>query len=510
VGKPPFLYPDNLETPTYTSFVNANLNRQKMVYAGANDGMLHGFDAATGEEEFAFIPGGVFANLHHLTDPNYLHHFYVDGTPTIGDVFYNSAWHTILVGGLNKGGKTIFALDVTDPSLFDDEANADRIFRWEFSDTELGYTYSRPAIVRMHNGKWAAVFGNGYNNSGNGKAYLYVVDIEDGTQIAKIDTGVGSSTTPNGLATPAVVDLNGDSIVDYVYAGDLQGNMWKFNVTNAAANNWAVAYTDVSNNPAPLFTALASNGTAQPITSKPEVGRGPRGVGMMIYFGTGKYMELADKAPSQRQAFYAVHDPNTLTAADRIPGRASLTQQTILAQTSVTIGARTIPIRVTSNTPMGLRGWYMDLVEPPTPPGTFRGEMQVSDSILRNGRIIFTTLIPDADLCSAGGSSWLMEMDALSGARLQETPFDLNNDGQFTSADFVTVTLADGSSLTTAISGLQSEVGIAQRPGILSGETAEYKYLSGSAQDAALSNIQRAVENPGPNARGRQSWRQIK
>ena len=149
----------------------------------------------------------------------------------------------------------------------------------------------------------------------------------------------------------------------------------------------------------------------------------------------------------------------------------------------------------------------MDLLSPNTP--TFRGEMQVSDSVLRNGRIVFTTLIPDADPCSAGGTSWLMEMDALSGSRLLDSPFDNNRDGQFTSADFVSVTI-DGVPMTIPVSGMQSEVGIAQQPGILSGDSLEFKYLSGTTANASGSNIQIAVENPGPNARGRQSWRQIK
>ena len=142
-----------------------------MVYVGANDGMLHGFDAGLnpatmGRERLAFIPAAVFPNLHELTRPNYPfnHRFFVDGTPTMGDAFYGGAWHTVLVGGLNKGGQSIYALDITSPGTFS-EASAGSIFRWEYTDADLGYTYSRPAIVRMANGVWAAVFGNGYNNS---------------------------------------------------------------------------------------------------------------------------------------------------------------------------------------------------------------------------------------------------------------------------------------------------------------------------------------------------------
>jgi len=210
-----------------------------------------------------------------------------------------------------------------------------------------------------------------------------------------------------------------------------------------------------------------------------------------------------------------VIDRNTNALSDIVSGRSVMTQQIIKVEQNFTFttpsGATvTLPLRVTTdNAVTGAtgRGWYMELLSPNTP--NFRGEMQVSDSVLRNGRIIFTTLIPDPDPCSAGGTSWLMEMEALSGARLEASPLDNNRDGLFTDQDFVTVTI-DGVVVRVAVSGMQSEVGIAQRPGILSGETAEYKYLSGTTASASGSNIQRAVENPGPNARGRQSWRQIK
>jgi type IV pilus assembly protein PilY1 len=265
----------------------------------------------------------------------------------------------------------------------------------------------------------------------------------------------------------------------------------------------------------PLFTAVDSLGVGQPITSKPEVGRGPKGVGMIVLFGTGKFMETGDKSPTQTQTFYGVIDRNSNTLSDIVSGRSVMTQQIIKVEqnfnfTTPSGTTVTLPLRVTTqNAVTGAtgRGWYMDLLSPNTP--TFRGEMQVSDSVLRNGRIIFTTLIPDPDPCSAGGTSWLMEMEALSGARLEASPLDNNRDGLFTDQDFVTVTI-DGVVVRVAVSGMQSEVGIAQRPGILSGDTAEYKYLSGTTASASGSNIQRAVENPGPNARGRQSWRQIK
>ncbi len=155
VGKPPFLYPDifpgGTETP-YSTFVAAHdtpAERAHMVYAGANDGMLHAFDAVTGEERLGFIPGGVFPNLHLLTSTTYTHQYYVDGPPTMGDAFFGGTWHTMLVGGLNKGGKSIYALDITTPGSFS-EANATSIFKWEFTDAaDLGFTYSRPAIVRL-------------------------------------------------------------------------------------------------------------------------------------------------------------------------------------------------------------------------------------------------------------------------------------------------------------------------------------------------------------------------
>jgi type IV pilus assembly protein PilY1 len=300
--------------------------------------------------------------------------------------------------------------------------------------------------------------------------------------------------------------------------------MWKFNLTSATATNWDVAYVSGAVK-SPLFVAKDAAGVVQPITSKPEVGRGPKGVGMIVLFGTGKFMELTDRTPTQTQTFYGVIDENKLAVGDIVSGRSVMTKQEIKVETTINFvtvpdgpdadslpdATVDIPLRVTTqNAVSGTtgRGWYMDLLKPGSPP-VFKGEMQVSDSVLRNGRIIFTTLIPDPDPCSPGGTSWLMEMEALTGGRLTESPFDNNRDGVFNNQDFVTVNI-DGVDVTVPVSGMQSEVGIAQKPGILSSDNAEFKYLSGTTKNAAGSNIQRAVENPGPSARGRQSWRQLK
>lgn len=530
VGKPLFRYSDTLESDKYSDFRAANENRRQMVYAGGNDGMLHGFDAVTGAERLAFIPGAVFKNLYRLTSPGYQHQYFVDGSPNIGDAFFDNDWHTVLVSGLNKGGQGVYALDITDPNGFL-ETNASGTVLWEFSDAndaDLGFTYSRPQIVRMHNGKWVALFGNGYNNtvadgnaSATGNAVLYFVDIDTGALLRKIDTGVGTVddplllSRPNGLATPGAVDLNGDNIIDYVYAGDLFGNLWKFDVRDTNAANWDVAY-DSSGTPLPIFQARDANGKAQPITSRPVVGRGPNGAGMLVLFGTGKYLETTDKvlANLSTQSFYGIIDRNALTGTDIVNGRAELVKQEILVEDTFTFGTETVPLRVTSANAIGpARGWYMDLLSGspgvPPPPG-FKGEMQVSDPILRNGRVIFTTLIPNEDPCDFGGSSWLMEMDAMSGARLDYTPFDNNDDGQFTDEDFVTVTI-DGVEYTIPVSGQKLDNGIAQRPGILVGvapgvaSPPEYKYQPGTSGEIDITR-----ENSGPNAQGRQSWRQIK
>ncbi|MGH8625152.1 MAG: pilus assembly protein [Gammaproteobacteria bacterium] len=555
VGEPQARYENwragDPETGTYSAFESSKAGRAPMVYVGANDGMLHGFDAGDGSERFAYVPASVFKNLNKLTSPTYNHRFYVDGSPIVGDAFFGGSWHTVLVGGLRGGGQGIYALDITDPpktSPPDTEAGIAAKVLWEFTDADdpitstkiegdvdLGYTYSDPNIVRMHNGKWAAVFGSGYNNtesdgatttSTTGNAVLYIVDIADGSLMAKLDTKEGSaqdptgSSRPNGLATAAPIDANGDYIVDYIYAGDLFGNLWKFDVTSSNDNDWKVAYG--STTPDPLFTACfgtscttGATSNYQPITTRPQVGRHPtEPLGFMVYFGTGKYFESGDATPTGQttQSFYGIWDQNPSAAAPF--GRSKLQEQKILKEVPQTFGGASYELRVTEKNPVdyagGKLGWYMDLFNQEGGNTNNFGEKQVTDSILRNDRIIFTTLIPSVDPCDFGGTGWLMELDAGTGGQLSFSPFDLNLDGLFDQYDYVDVDLdGDGVKEKVPASGKKSKEGIIAQPGVVAGtgkdDDKEYKFSSGST-----GNIERTVENAGPGYAGRTSWRELK
>jgi type IV pilus assembly protein PilY1 len=452
VGRPPFRYRDSLETTPYSSFANKTevANRTPIVYVGANDGMLHGFNANTGAEEIAYVPSPVYTNLSRLTGQSYSHRYFVDGSPMVGDVFIDKGngkeWRTVLVGGLNKGGRGYFALDVTDPGKFKEDNAADLVL-WEFTeanDADLGYSFSQPSIVKMANGKWAAIFGNGYNNvsPGSGKGFIYILFIERGvdgtwtlnTDYVKLATDKGDATTPNGIAGVTAVDVNRDEIVDYIYAGDLEGNLWRFDVSNPQNLNesgWITAIQDTSAS-AKRRTLLFKTKTGQPITQYPAVTRHPLG-GLLVYFGTGKYLESSDNNVSgaTTQTFYAIWDRGlgeTVT-------NTNLLQQTV----DSTSNKGGFDVRLTSNnsvkwataaTPAAGThlGWYMDL---PT-----QGERSVNPALVREGKIIFSTTIPASVPCEPGNDGWLMELDGFTGGRLPDT-FDLNGNGSIDDGDLV-------------------------------------------------------------------------
>ncbi|STX28217.1 type IV fimbrial biogenesis PilY1-like protein [Legionella beliardensis] len=490
----------------YSTFKTNNAERAAVIYVGANDGMLHALDANNGNELFAYVPSSVFSNLNQLTNPNYTHRYYVDGSINASDVLINNTWRTALVGSLNGGGQGMYALDITNPTLFN-ESNAANLVLWEFTDQDdidMGYSYSQASIVRLANGKWAAIFGNGYNNtfvdnrtSTTGNAVIYVVDIANGTLIKKFDTQTGlsadptASGRPNGMSTPVVVDIDNNYIADYIYAGDLYGNLWKIDIRSSDPNQWDFSYkTATTNKPSPFFVATNASGVRQPITSKPAVSRLNFTSGaLQIYIGTGKFLETADKTDNTIQSVYALRDTQTTA----ITGRSVLQQQTILDEQN--------NIRITSNNAVGStqRGWYIDLVVN----GQAQGERVISNLFYLNGKIIFNTIIPSDDPCSFGGDSWLMELDATTGSRLNYNVFDLNQDSRFTTADSASI-IQNGQQITVSVSGLKSETGLIGGLPILNAGQLEYKYLTGTS-----GGTQKVTENPGQQAYGRQSWRQL-
>lgn len=518
-------YSDTMEAVSYSSFASAYSSRKSVIYVGANDGMLHGFSAVDGKELIAYVPSVLYSKLPRLASKNYAHTYMVDGSPSVGDAFINNKWRTVLVGGLAGGGKSIYALDVTDPSKFE-ESQASSLVLWEFTDSDdsdLGYAFSQPDIVKLNNDKWAAIFGNGYN-SASGLAVFYVVDLATGNLIKKISTNVGSTSSPNGLSTATPVDIDGDLKVDYVYAGDLKGNLWKFDLRGSNPTQWDVAFKTGSTKK-PLFSAIASDGSVQPITARPAVDFHPepaRG-GLMIYFGTGKYLEPGDVASvaQSTQTFYGIwdqdRDPNSKDTVDnkRSSGKYDkLLEQSIDIQTEgimVPVDTDgdgkddsnvTVDLRVTSTHSVNWDtqlGWYMELRHPDNNRGN-EGERQVTNPVLRDGRVIFTTLIP-GDSCSGGGSSFLMELDAADGGRLPEPPFDLNNDGIFDSRDLHSQD-ESGNTVKRIPSGIRFGEGILSTPKVLNCRGEECKYLSNS-----LGGLEKVNENS--LGTGRLSWRQL-
>ncbi len=513
VGAPSAGYWEN----NYATFRQNNLSRTPMIYVGANDGMLHGFVASgtdAGKELFAYVPSMVYGNLSRLTDLSYGHRYFVDGTPAVADAVVNGSWATVLAGGLGGGGQGVFALDVTDPSAVT-EASASTKVLWEFSDrddADLGYTYGQPQIVKLANDKWAVLIGNGYNNaegdghaSATGRAALFILFLDRtpgsrtwtlGTDYIKLQTSAGSTAAPNGLATVFPADVDFDGKVDYVYAGDLQGNLWKFDLSAPASASWSVAQAGL-----PLFTATAPAGTAQPITASVEVMKHPLG-GFMVLFGTGIYLQPADPSPPyQRQSFYGIWDKND---GSTVSGRALLQPQTVEGE--VAVGGSLY--RVTSANVVDWstkRGWYLDF--PLDSGGAETGERVVYPPQIRFGRVVFPTLIPSMSPCDKGGTSWLMEMDAVSGSRLDSSPFDVNNDQLFSSADLVTHPTGG---TPTAVSGRRSRVGITPMPTVISGSpplTAgapkEFKVSSGSS--GGVESVAESVAS----VRGRIAWREI-
>ncbi|WP_051689402.1 pilus assembly protein [Pelobacter seleniigenes] len=488
---------------TYNDFVSSMTDNLPTLYFGANDGMLHALqlnkDETDAKEIFAYIPEAVFGNLAELSSPDYSsHQFFVDGSPVVYHAYLKSRWRTVLLCTTGRGGKSIFALDITDPDSF----SASDVL-WEYSTVEdtsgdLGYTIGKPVLVHLADSHWGVVFGNGYD-SDNGRAYLYVLNAENGALITKIAT---NSSTDNGLSTPSVV-ADANRTASIVYAGDLLGNIWKFDLSDEDPTEWSVDDNAGGNNP--LFTARYDSTQTQPITGPLNVSSHDDG-GYMIFFGTGQYYAEGDNVVDTDpdvQSLYGIWDD--LDSRISNLDRSDLIKQSILYEGEYNDTA----YRVTSYVDEAnfawtaeedrTRGWYMDLI---SPVNGAEGERVVTKPTLKYDRVIFTTLIPTQETCSTGGSSWLMELTATTGNRPTSALLDLNGDGVIDENDTITI---DG--VSYYISGLGSDM-IDSNPLVLDTTDGEEIHKVISSSDGSVKDV---LNLSGDSVElGRHSWRQLK
>jgi len=424
VKAPQFAYADT----DYAAYATANASRQPMLYVGANDGMLHAFRADNGLEAWSYIPSMLLPKLYKLADKKYNanHTYYINATPRQGDVYFDGAWHTILVSGLGAGGRGFFALDITTPL-------SPRVL-WEFThdtamgsgyttDADLGYSYGSPIITKLSDGTWAIIVTSGYNNvsPGNGRGIVWVLNAKTGAIIKKIDTGGGSATTtvpgcsaapcPAGLAKlSAYVDSgNTNNMAKRLYGGDILGNVWRIDISKLTA---AGGTADVQ-----LLATLADiNGKRQPVTARPEVGNV---AGFPVVFvGTGAYLGVSDVSTTSVQSMYAIKDSlATSGAASGLYGSPRATtcngssktdcfvKQTLQDSNGVRYATSTVSYSVDFTT---MNGWYADLPE--------SGERMNTDPDLQLGTLAFTSNIPSSsDACSVGGSSYINFVDYRTG-----------------------------------------------------------------------------------------------
>jgi type IV pilus assembly protein PilY1 len=460
----------------YTAFKTAKASRRRVVFQAANDGMLHAFDAdrtvpgSGGDELWAYVPNIIINNIKGLsTKTGFAHRYYIDATPVIRDVNFNNTdgasgttadWRTILVGGLGKGGRGYYALDVTDPTAATEAAAISKVL-WEFPNSatsnsdkvDIGFSFGRPIITKTKAKGWVALVTSGYNNGadtgGDGKGHLFVLNARTGAVIKDIVTTAGSSATPSGLASISAFVLNAsaDNTVEYVYGGDLEGNVWRFNLTGDAISDWAATR---------LTTLVDSAGTAQSITTAPElaivnVGSAKKRI---VLVATGKFLSEKDipgaagvlASATQTQSVYGLID--NLTATPTIsPLRSNLVQQTLTnVPRPSPLPANYVDKRAASNNSVDLsdatgakKGWYIDL---PT-----TAERVNTDPTLVAGTLVFTSNIPRLGECSPEGKSWLNFVNYATGGLVPGANFSSWDLGDYLSSRPVVFRIAPTATL---------------------------------------------------------------
>jgi type IV pilus assembly protein PilY1 len=421
VGPPSAPY-SAARNPGYDTFKTTYANRKPMVFAASNAGMVHAIDGSltgttAGNEIFAYVPGVLFngptatPNVNGLAsvgNPDFTHHFLADAQPVAEDVDLGRTpggsgttnWRTMLIGGLGKGGKAIYALDITDPTTITDETTAASKVMWEFTDNDLGYTFGQPMVVKTRKYGWVVVAASGYNNA-NGKGYFFFINPRTGALLEKVATDCSTCSASNqmGLAhlNAFIIDLS-DGVADAIYGGDLMGNLWRLDVTGT------------SGYPAPVkfATLTGSDGNPLPITSKPLPVVQPGTNRRYVTVGTGRLLDSSDLNSGQAQRFFAILDGTNAffsTAAD-LPSGVSF-PVTVANMRQLTDLSTKITLDLRSQV-----GWYLDLGVTAGGPGW----RVLSDPVSYYGIVSFAATAPSSgDACSPNGNSRVFAIDLGSG-----------------------------------------------------------------------------------------------
>ncbi len=450
-------------TDGYATF--AATSRTPMVYVGANDGMLHGFDAETGQEKLAFVPSSVYNRLAYLTRQEFLtqHRYTVDGQISTYDVYMNSAWKTFLVGGLGNGAQGVYALDVTNPSNFT-EGNASSIVKWEFTDRDdpaLGFVHGEPLIRRLKNGRYAALVTSGYNATAQdgyaaatGTGHLFVLFLEgptgpdknwvEGSDYVKIPLGSDAIDTPSHVGPVSTWDSESNGAVDYAYMGDYKGRMWRVKFDSNSPSGW-------TSSAQLIFTATAPDGSVQPITTAPMLTNGPLYQGAMVIFGTGTLMQWSDLQTQNYKvnSMYGVLDRFNRTtpipkselmaqksyASTDISGTnfsllsAYIPNYTDVTRTNVVWGDKANATGPTETT-NPQHGWRFEMLNSATD-----GERNLFTPIISGDLLVFANAIPSSIACDGGGDETRYTLSVLTGGRYWKGGFDTNGDKNISLAD---------------------------------------------------------------------------
>ena len=567
VGTPPFGGRDSAPFPTsngdlYSQFADAQKNRSEIVYIGANDGMLHGFNASAdvntggGSEVFAYVPNILFPRLSELTLQTYSHQYFVDATAAVNDAYLQPvngtnanllSWNTVMVGGLGAGSPGYFALNVTDPASLGSESTAADNVLWEFTqgddvgvpatndDNNLGVAITSPLIAMSNiqdvngNNRWVVIFGNGYNSASvNGNAELFIAFLDGGlngtwtrgTDFFKINTGIGKAQsadnlTPNSLGGIRGIDIDANGTVDVVYAGDYQGNVFRFDLSGTSVSGIQSANTPIKR----LFTA-SYNGAGtpvQPITNTPIVIKHPNVDGYLVIVGTGSYFTNTDLVAPTSQEIQSIYglwddyvlpsDPITTVSYSRLQEQF-FTNETVAGSingTATTFNVRTLSNNIISfwghsGGPNRKEGWVVDLDVADAGGGVeFPGEKAVRNFLLRNGFLFVNTVIPkDANACTIGPGGFELGFNPVNGGSGSSPIFDVNNDGIFDENDNVDGVDADSNIVT----GVRFDKSTPSDSSFIGNR----KYTQTSDQDIRSFGI----GGEPPPTTGRHSWREIK